>query len=54
MDVRLYNVIVLGISFMMIFTAFQTASMSEVCYQWRHNLTCTVYLFTAVFMDISM
>ena len=29
-DVRFYNIIVLGISFMLIFTAFQTASMAEV------------------------
>ncbi|RUS80840.1 hypothetical protein EGW08_011395, partial [Elysia chlorotica] len=29
-DVRLYNIIVLGISFMLIFTAFQTCSMAEV------------------------
>ncbi|KAL4239617.1 DUF895 domain membrane protein [Mactra antiquata] len=28
-DIRLYNIIVLGLSFMLIFTAFQTASMAE-------------------------
>jgi len=29
-DVRLYNIVMLGLSFMLIFTAFQTASMAEV------------------------
>ena len=29
-DARFYNIVVLGISFMLIFTAFQTASMAEV------------------------
>ncbi|XP_062586951.1 UNC93-like protein MFSD11 [Saccostrea cucullata] len=28
-DVRLYNIIVLGVAFMLLFTAFQTASMAE-------------------------
>lgn len=30
-DVRFYNIIVLGVAFMFIFTAFQTCSMAEVC-----------------------
>jgi hypothetical protein len=29
-DVRLYNIVILGIAFMLLFTAFQTASMAEV------------------------
>lgn len=29
-DVRLYNIIILGVGFMLLFTAFQTASMAEV------------------------
>lgn len=29
-DVRLYNVVMLGLSFMLMFTAFQTSSMIEV------------------------
>ena len=28
-DVRLYNIVILGIAFMLLFTAFQTASMAE-------------------------
>lgn len=30
-DVRLYNIIVVGLGFMFLFTAFQAGSMAEVC-----------------------
>lgn len=33
MDVKLYNIVLLGLSFMLLFTAFQTCSMVEVCRQ---------------------
>lgn len=31
MDVRLFNVIILGLGFMLVFTAFQTMSNIQVC-----------------------
>lgn len=34
-DIRFYNIVVLGISFMLIFTAFQTCSMVEVSCKCR-------------------
>lgn len=33
MDIKLYNIVLLGLSFMLLFTAFQTCSMVEVCRQ---------------------
>ena len=37
-DWRLYNVVILGVCFMLIFSAFQTASMAAVrsaCVKWK-------------------
>lgn len=52
-DVRLYNIVMLGLSFMLIFTAFQTASMAEVkiCYNLRNLVMVFLPVYYARFVS---
>ncbi len=42
-DWRLYNIVMVGISFMLMFTAFQTGAMTEVKYTQQQNSITTGY-----------
>ena len=46
---RLFNVVILGLSFMLLFTAFQTSSMVAVCIQiFQLQLESSIYAQTSL------